>query len=274
MTGPDFGPGTGAGPDLDAGPALVMVPGLAGTAEFFAGTVARLAGRLRIVVVELPGHGGNPTAGRPASLARAVDDLYKAIEERDLADVTLLGWSLGATVAYGYLERFGTARVSGLISVEQTPRLVVDDSWPYGAFGSLDTDGANATVRSVTNDYPAFAAGLVGSSFAAGSEPDPAVLAELTAQAQGCAPDAVQALFGDAVAADWRERIRAITVPTLLVHGARSQVYPGDLGRWLRDAMPAARLEMFDHSGHLPFIEEPDRFARLVAAFAGRPVDG
>jgi pimeloyl-ACP methyl ester carboxylesterase len=31
-------------------------------------------------------------------------------------------------------------------------------------------------------------------------------------------------------------------------------------------ALPASHLERFEHSGHYPFIEEPDRFAAVVAA--------
>ncbi|MDG4765794.1 alpha/beta hydrolase [Solwaraspora sp. WMMD406] len=288
----------------DQRPAVVMVPGLAATAEFFGAAVSRLAARHRVVVVELPGHGDNSTAGRPASLAHAVAQLHTTIDELGLTDITLLGWSLGATVTYGYLERFGTDRVRRLVSVEQTPRLLVDDDWPYGAFGALDAAGASAIVQSVTSDYPAFAAGLVRNSFAAADGedtadtkdagdgedsgavdtagdgdtaadrggPDPATLSVLTDEACDCEPDAVAALLREAIAADWRDRIRSIPVPTLLIHGTRSQVYPGDLGRWLRDAIPQARLEMFDHSGHLPFVEEPDRFARTVAAFVGDPV--
>ncbi|WJK35190.1 alpha/beta hydrolase [Solwaraspora sp. WMMA2065] len=265
----------GHGPALVTGghgPALVMVPGLAATAEFFSAAVARLATRHRVVVVELPGHGDNATADRPASLTRAAEDLHTTIEELDLAGVTLLGWSLGATVAYGYLERFGAARIRALVSVEQTPRLLCDDDWPYGAFGSLDAAGADAVLASVTDDYPAFAAALVRGSFAAGTDPDPTTLADLIDQTRRCDPDAVRALLAEALTVDWRDRLRRISVPTLLVHGAHSQVYPGEVGGWLRSAIPASRLEVFPGSGHLPFVEEPDRFADLVSAFVDHPV--
>jgi pimeloyl-ACP methyl ester carboxylesterase len=56
----------------------------------------------------------------------------------------------------------------------------------------------------------------------------------------------------------------------LLIHGARSQVYPTPVGDWLADAIPGSRLEMFEDSGHLPFIEEPERFAGVVREFAHR----
>jgi pimeloyl-ACP methyl ester carboxylesterase len=37
-------------------------------------------------------------------------------------------------------------------------------------------------------------------------------------------------------------------------------------------ALPYGRLEVFDRSGHYPFVEEPERFAAVVGAFLlGRP---
>jgi pimeloyl-ACP methyl ester carboxylesterase len=32
-------------------------------------------------------------------------------------------------------------------------------------------------------------------------------------------------------------------------------------------ALPAGRLEVFERSGHSPFVEEPERFTAVVAAF-------
>ncbi|MEV7227400.1 alpha/beta hydrolase [Polymorphospora sp. NPDC051019] len=254
--------------DRGAGPTLLVVPGLAATAGFLAEAVADLAADHRVVTVELPGHGRN--TGGTASLAAAAEDVHRTVEALDLRDVTLLGWSLGATVAYGYLERFGAARTAGLVSVEQTPCLVGDDGWPFPAFGNLTTAAAAQFGQAIAADYGAFADNLVRGSFAAGADPDPAVVADLVAQAGRCDPAAVGALLADAVAADWRQRVSRLGVPTLLVHGARSQVYPGAVGGWLADAIPGARLETFAHSGHLPFVEERDRFTRTVREFVAR----
>jgi pimeloyl-ACP methyl ester carboxylesterase len=250
------------------GPAVVMVSGLAATRTFFRDAVKDLSADHRVVTVELPGHGDTPLGGRPATVQRAAEDLGRVLEELDLRDVTLLGWSLGATVAYACLEHAGTDRVSRLVSVEQTPRLTVAPDWTHAAFGGLDEEGAKGLRGSLTEDFAGFAQTLVGSSFAAGSQPAQDITATLLAEAGACDPAAVASLLADAVSQDWRGRVADISVPTLLIHGARSQVYPTPVGEWLARTIPGARLEMFADSGHLPFIEETERFTGAVRAFA------
>ena len=66
---------------------------------------------------------------------------------------------------------------------------------------------------------------------------------------------------------DLRPRLGEISAPALVCGGRHDPQTP-----WLDNAAIAAalqhgRLEVFEHSGHYPFLEEPDRFAAVVAAF-------
>lgn len=252
--------------DRGTGPVVLMVPGLATTAAYFAPAVEDLARDHRVVTVELPGHGRGAAPAPDASVELAAEAVGGVVDGLGLRDITLLGWSAGAYVCYRHLELHGD-RVRGLVSVEQTPKLTLADDWPHAAFGGLDEAGAKQLEHDIATDLPAFAATLVGACFAAGAEPDGALVAELVAQSRSCDPEAVRAFFADASAQDWRARVAALGVPTLLVHGARSQVYPTAVGDWLAGAIPGARLETFDDSGHLPFREERTRFAASVRAF-------
>ncbi|MEV8531502.1 alpha/beta hydrolase [Streptomyces sp. NPDC051211] len=247
-----------------AGSPLVMVPGLAATGRFFAPVATELADGHRVVTIELPRRGA-------ATVRRAAQDLAEVFDRLDLRGAVLLGWSLGATVAYEYLDRFGSERVSGLVWVEQSPRLTLGPGWEHAAFGGLDAAGVEQLLGTVAADRTAFADSLVRGSFAAGSEPDQDLVAELTAEALRWTPRACAGLLADAAALDLRPKLAAGTgVPTLLIHGAKSQVYPTEVGRWLADTIPAAELRMFTGSGHLPFLEEPAEFVRTVRDFAAR----
>ncbi|MEV7776959.1 alpha/beta hydrolase [Kitasatospora sp. NPDC088351] len=247
------------------GTPLVLVPGLAATGRFFAPVAGELAAGHRVVTVELPRHG-------PATVRRAAQELADVVDRLDLRGAVLLGWSLGATVAYEYLDRFGAGRISALVSVEQSPRLTVGPGWPHAAFGGLDPAGVERLRTTALTDPAAFADSLVRGSFAAGTEPDEALVAELTAEALRWTPEACATLFADAAGLDFRAGLAAVTVPTLLVHGARSRVYPTDVGRWLAGTVPGAELRVFADSGHLPFVEQPDDFVRTVTDFIARSV--
>jgi L-proline amide hydrolase len=67
---------------------------------------------------------------------------------------------------------------------------------------------------------------------------------------------------------DWdiTDRLATITVPTLLVSGAHDEATPRIVGE-IRDRIPGARWELFAWSSHMPHIEEPAKFAAVVAGF-------
>lgn len=247
-------------------PALVLVPGLAATSRYFDPVVAGLTADHPVTTMDLPGHGRTDPPAE-ATLAGAADRLRRLIEDLGHDRVVLLGWSLGATVAYTYLERHGTDRVAALISVEQTPRLLADGGWPHSVFGGLDSVAAAELLQRIETDPDAFTDTVLNNSFAAGSTPDPGLLRSLQAEAATCDPRSMRDLLADGLAADWRTRVTKITLPTLLVHGTRSLVYPTPVGRWLAGAFPRARLVEFEESGHLPFLEETGKFLDTVRDF-------
>ena len=60
-----------------------------------------------------------------------------------------------------------------------------------------------------------------------------------------------------------------VTSPTLIVWGREDRIVPVVCGEQYRALIPDARLEVLERCGHLPPIEQPDRFAALVTEFLG-----
>ncbi|CAK7279728.1 alpha/beta fold hydrolase [Streptomyces misionensis] len=251
------------------GPTVLFVPGLGMTSGSFAPVVAGLGPDHDVVTVDLRGHGASPRPPLGWTLQDAAADLAQVIESLDLRDVTLVGWSLGATVTYNYLDRYGTDRVSRLVSVEMSPHLLREEGWEHAAFGGLDAAGALQATQQQWTDPDMYLTALVENCFAAGSEPEPALLRQLSTESTKTSRLALLALWSGVLTQDWRERIGTLTLPTLLVHGARSRIFPTEIGKWLLGALPDARLEIFPHSGHAPFLEETDRFVRVLRDFVG-----
>jgi pimeloyl-ACP methyl ester carboxylesterase len=63
------------------------------------------------------------------------------------------------------------------------------------------------------------------------------------------------------------KRLGGIRVPTLVVHGTADNVVDVGNARLLAEAIPGARLEIFDGVGHLLPWERPERFVSLVEEF-------
>jgi len=65
---------------------------------------------------------------------------------------------------------------------------------------------------------------------------------------------------------DWRDRLRALSVPTLVIHGESD---PLPLADFATDPymLSAARTIVVPSSGHMPFWEAPQRFFELIESF-------
>jgi proline-specific peptidase len=71
---------------------------------------------------------------------------------------------------------------------------------------------------------------------------------------------------GTLAAFDVADRLGEIGVPTLVIAGASDMPTVAMAAATTR-AIPNARLEIFAHSRHFPFIEEPAKFLQLVSRF-------
>ena len=65
---------------------------------------------------------------------------------------------------------------------------------------------------------------------------------------------------------DWREQVRAIAAPTLVLHGDGDPLSPAVAGE-VAATIPRARKVLLPHSGHFPFWEAPAEFFSAVSGF-------
>jgi proline iminopeptidase len=72
---------------------------------------------------------------------------------------------------------------------------------------------------------------------------------------------------------DWREQLRALSNPTLVLHGERDAL-PAGVALELVELMPRSRHVFIPDAGHMPFWEAPVRFFSLVDAFLAEPYTG
>jgi pimeloyl-ACP methyl ester carboxylesterase len=64
-----------------------------------------------------------------------------------------------------------------------------------------------------------------------------------------------------------RHLLPGIRTPTLLVWGREDAITPIDSGEIYQRAIPRSRLVVIENCGHMPEMEKPAEFARLVADF-------
>jgi proline iminopeptidase len=72
---------------------------------------------------------------------------------------------------------------------------------------------------------------------------------------------------------DWRTRQRALSVPTLVIHGEEDAL-PVAVSAELVALLPRAERQLVPHAGHKPFSEAPDVFFSVVDSFLAAPFPG
>lgn len=70
---------------------------------------------------------------------------------------------------------------------------------------------------------------------------------------------------------DYAPRLGEIEAPTLILCGRYDPQYPPACSEELAVGIPNARATYFEHSGHYPFIEEPEAFWGAVGDFLRNP---
>jgi len=65
---------------------------------------------------------------------------------------------------------------------------------------------------------------------------------------------------------DLLQRVEQVEIPVLILHGRHDPI-PLEASEALARALPDARLVVLEHSGHVPYVEEPDRLFKEIERF-------
>jgi pimeloyl-ACP methyl ester carboxylesterase len=267
-----------------ARPAVVLVHGLGGSTVNWELVGDGLARRLetRVIAFDLAGFGRTALGSRRATLGANGSLLVSLVAE--LGPVVIVGNSMGGALGVGLAARHpslvhalvlvdsalprnlrppgmresidGLANLGGLAAAAVPiigPRLVRSRMRRLGPGGTVD-----ATLRIVCA-HP--------------RRVDPTLrrhMIQLTAyRAAGndsarAYHDAIRSLVAYAtrrMPAD----IRSVRVPTLMIHGAQDRLVPLSLARATSRRRTDWTLEVFDDCGHVPQIEQPEKFVAVTA---------
>lgn len=233
--------------------------------------VDALAENHHVVTYDLRGHGLSGKTGDRHSLTGYAEDLEFLAESLNLTDITLVGWSMGVPIIWTYLEQFGDDRVRAIGLIDQTPKFYSDDDWEFALLGEFSEEGLAELVGGLEANRSEAAKPIIQAFFAEPRSEER--LAEIYARTTLTPSSVATTMLNDMVPRDFRSRLPEIDVPTLLLYGERSVVFPGPLGEWMHEQIPDSELVMFAESGHSPFWEEPERFNSELTAFVSRVTD-
>lgn len=228
-----------------------------------------VARRRRVVFYDQRGNGGSPALkpGQSCTLADQIADLDALRDHLGFAKIALLGHSWGGYLAMAYAA----------YHPERIERLILSDSaapkW-------------SETVFLFKSVFPETVARQEALAFAVERGDKEALAADLrqyfsmlfyslekrdTFLAKASTfvfrREVNQALTSDLSRHDLRLELPKFRFPTLVITGRYDMNVAPSVAYQIHQQISESRFVVFEHSGHLPFYEEPREFVRLLEQF-------
>jgi pimeloyl-ACP methyl ester carboxylesterase len=226
-----------------------------------------LADEFRLVAYDLRGHGMSEAPLEPEHYTTDklwADDLAAIIDRLDLDRTVLVGWSYGSLVIGDYVRAYGQDRIAAIDFVEAVVRM------GERAFGTLIGPGfldhfVDATVDDLPTNMRAMRS-FVRTCLVkpvSGDDYETAVCWNVVVPAQ------IRAHLG-ARELDYDDVLRALQVPLLVTQGRADTVVLPAMAEHVLATCPTAEASWYDGVGHVPHLEDPERFNRELAELARR----
>jgi len=237
--------------------------------------LAPLAETRQLILYDQRGRGASqvPPGARSARIDHDAGDLPALREAIGLSTWDVLGHSWGGGLAMLATERDREA-VRRLVLVDAVGPVgnwqqnLLRDALPRLSAGDravLERIDLQALLAPDPGVHSAYSRGMYAAWFA-----DPSLAAMFS-------PPRSESTTGAAVASklrgegyDWSTLLRAVSVPTLVIHGERD-LLPVSVAHEIVATLRNARLEIIPDAGHMPFWESPELFFNLVESFLSTP---
>lgn len=247
-------------------PAVLLIHGSSSSLEDWDGWARALVPTHRVVRYDQPGHGlTGPDPRDRYTMADMARVAGKVADAAGLERFVIGGNSMGGAVAWTYAAAHPD-RLAGLILVDAAgaPDNAAT-SVPIG-FRLAASPLASPIVRWVT---PApLIRSSVENTFGEPSQVTPALVErfrDMLLMPGNRRATRVRAALERAPATV--QQMASITVPTLIVWGARDRLIPPKGAQWFDQALTNSRLAVLPTAGHLPMVERPVESVRPVLAF-------
>jgi non-heme chloroperoxidase len=226
-----------------------------------------LAHEFRLVAYDLRGHGMSEAPHAPEHYADGelwADDVAAIMEELQLDRPVLVGWSYGAFVICDYVRKYGQEQIAAIDFVEGAAKL------GEAAFGTLIGPGfLDHFVGATADDLPTNIAAMRAFVKVCASKPLSADDFETALAWSIVVPARIRANLG-ARELDCDDVLRRLEVPLLVTQGREDSVVLPAMAEHILATCPTAEASWYDDIGHLPHLQEPERFNRELAELTRR----
>ena len=235
-------------------PVLTLLEGIGADIAGWRRSIPALAGELRVVAIDHRGNGASDDPPGSCTMTTFVEDVLAVLDE------------LGVERAHVYGQSFGgmVAQEMALTHPDRLRTLVLAGTHPGPAHAIEVVD------RTVPKGEPWRALYAPGFPEA---HPDAVAEDRRVAAAQPVHERGQRRQWEAMQRWDAFDRLRRISVPTLVLHGTEDRVIAPGNAELLAGRIPGAELQLLEGAGHVFWSEQPELADRLVLDFIERHRD-
>jgi len=273
------------------GEPLLIIPGGPGGAHpaYRQFDSLSVKGNIQLIYFDAFGRGKSDTAKNPSAytLERDIEDIEGLRQAMHLNKLSLLGHSYGSLVAQGYAIKY-PQQLSHLIIANGFHSFVMwqenDDNsnheiktnYPetWAALMAIREKGAVSSDEQHQEIYGQVPYGFLYAYNPSRFEPKPGVKRKAypnsfnaTLYYQMVGKDGDFIVGNDIGNFDFRKQLKNLTMPILIIAGRYDRVAVPWMQVKYKDYCPQAQFVMFEHSGHNPQVEEPEKEFSLIVEF-------
>ncbi|WP_020006400.1 alpha/beta fold hydrolase [Salinicoccus albus] len=206
----------------------------------------------RVITYDRRGFGNSSQVWNGYDYDTFAADLQQLMEQLDLHDVTLVGFSMGGGEVARYIGAYGTDRVKKAVFAGAVPPYLYQSE--DNPEGGMDDATIEEFENGVKNDRIAFLDGFTKNFFAGGdqtdlvSEPFRLYNRDIAAWASPKGTLDCISAFGKT---DFREDLTKFNLPVLVIHGDSDGIVPFEVsGKRTHETIPGSKLALIKGGPH------------------------
>lgn len=214
---------------------------------------------VRVITLDIPGHGISEVKGEVHTMEMMAATVRDMLDSLGIERATLVGHSMGGYVSLAFCAAY-PERLDGIVLLSSSP-------YPDDETKRENRRREITLVRAGKKDVLARVAPETG--FAeANRRRLKDYIDDLVEQVHITEDDGIVALLGGMIArCDQNGMLRASSVPQLFILGRHDNYIPMEAAQRIVGANPQAGVVWLENSGHMGFIEEPEKTAGAILDF-------
>lgn len=244
-------------------PVIVFLHGFTGATSTWTEIMDELAGRFKMIAVDLTGHGETsiPTSIDRYSMEAQLNDLEVVFKVLKVTNFTLVGYSMGGRIALGYTIKY-PERVRTLILESASPGLKTEEERIARRLADeqlakrIEAEGIDKFVTFWEN-IPLFE-----SQKKLSVAQRQKVRKERLRQNEVGLANSLKGIGTGSQPSYW-EQLKHIPLPVLLLTGELDEKFVS-ISREMKKTLPNAMQEIIQDVGHAIHVENPTLFATII----------